>query len=906
VTAVDQRVAGAGEAAVATKPAVRPPWMAALGHYLPLLVLVGFLTWFGTAQATDRFWITLGIQALWTAIAVIGLNILLGYTGLLSLGHYAFFLYGGFVGAIWTVQDWGLSPWLGFPLAFAAGMLLGALLALTCCHLHGFYLTVVTLAFGLIAAALALLFESLFNGLSGRSVDQPLDTNFFFLDASNPNRPFVGLYWIGVVLLLLSLYMSWNLVHSRWGRGYKAIRESEVAARLSGIPTYWFKVSAFALSAGFVSLAGVLAAQTNLQVTMVNGSAIVGQSFQYVIFAFFGGLGTLAGPIVGAFTFTLGFGIDFGGESATERLSEYDALFYGVLVIVIAIVAPRGIVGAWHALVARIKRRTTSQTPEPAPPSAVSPRRVELRRVSTNGRSAPPARGPILDIRAVTKRFGGVSALSHVDVAIEPGTIHAVIGPNGSGKTTLINVVTGIYRSDTGAVLLRDRDLTSLPAQRRTRLGVARTFQACQIWRRMTVLENVIVGAHTRTRAGLVHSLIVPGRLRREEQRVRDRALELLAFVGLADRSNEPAGSLAFGDQRRLEVARALASEPDILLLDEPVAGMHPREIGDMTMLIEQIRAAGITVLLVEHHVDVVMHLSDRVTVLDGGRVISEGTPTEVRADSNVIAAYLGDEARKTPARTSPVRPLTPDTPGREQRAPILTVRGLQVQYGAARVLHGIDLDVCEGEIVAIIGSNGAGKTTSLKTVSGVSELLKSVHGEVTFLGERVERRPAYRIARMGMAHVPEGRRVFADSTVEENLLLGAYRRRDHRVADDLESTYARFPVLKERRYAPAGLLSGGEQQMLAIARGLVSAPRCLLLDEPSLGLAPILVDQVFGIVRELARDGMTILIVEQMATKALEVADHAYVLETGVIAAQGPALDLASDPTVQATYFGG
>jgi branched-chain amino acid transport system ATP-binding protein len=228
------------------------------------------------------------------------------------------------------------------------------------------------------------------------------------------------------------------------------------------------------------------------------------------------------------------------------------------------------------------------------------------------------------------------------------------------------------------------------------------------------------------------------------------------------------------------------------------------------------------------------------------------------------------------------------------------------VQYGAARVLHGIDLDVCEGEIVAIIGSNGAGKTTSLKTVSGVSELLKSVHGEVTFLGERVERRPAHRIARMGMAHVPEGRRVFADSTVEENLLLGAYRRRDRRVADDLESTYVRFPVLKERRHSPAGLLSGGEQQMLAIARGLVAAPRCLLLDEPSLGLAPIVVDQVFGTVRELARDGMTILIVEQMATKALEVADRAYVLETGVIAAKGPALELASDPTVQATYFGG
>jgi ABC-type branched-subunit amino acid transport system ATPase component/ABC-type branched-subunit amino acid transport system permease subunit len=903
VTALDERVpAGSREGAAGVAPAGRRPRAAAVAGYLPLLALVVFLTWFGTAQATDRFWITLGIQALWTAIAVIGLNILLGYTGLLSLGHYAFFLYGGFVGAIWGVQ-WGLSPWFGFPLAFVAGLLLGALLALTCCHLHGFYLTVVTLAFGLIASALALLFESQFNGLSGRSVDHPLDTNFWFLDANNPNRPFVGLYWVGALLLLLSLYMSWNLVHSRWGRGYKAIRESEVAARLSGIPTYWYKVSAFAVSAGFVSLAGVLAAQSNLQVTMVSGSAIVGQSFQYVIFAFFGGLGTLAGPIVGAFTFTLGFGFDFGGKSATERLSEYQTLFYGALIIVIAIVAPRGIVGAWHSLVAGIRRRTTPPAPEthPRPPAQVSP--AELRRLAPRGEVPTSSGGaPLLHVQAVTKRFGGVSALSHVDIAIERGTVHAVIGPNGSGKTTLINVVTGIYRSDEGTVVFRGRELTTFPVQRRIAVGLARTFQACQIWRRMTVLENVIVGAHSRTRAGLVRSLLVPGQFRREEQRVRDRALELLAFVGLADRANEPAAGLAFGDQRRLEVARALASEPELLLLDEPVAGMHPREIGHMIALIEQIRAAGVTVLLVEHHVDVVMRLSDRVTVLDGGRVIAEGDPAEVRADPGVIAAYLGEERHATAAR-----PRTePEVQVPARAEPILSVRGLQVQYGAARVLHGIDIDVCEGEIVAIIGSNGAGKTTSLKTVSGVSELLKSVRGEVTFLGERIERRPAYQIARMGMAHVPEGRRLFADSSVEENLLLGAYRRHDRNVTTDLESTYARFPVLKERRHTPAGLLSGGEQQMLAIARGLVSAPRCLLLDEPSLGLAPIMVDQVFGIVRELARDGTTILIVEQMATKALEVADRGYVLETGAITAQGRAFDLASDPSVKATYFGG
>jgi branched-chain amino acid transport system ATP-binding protein len=237
----------------------------------------------------------------------------------------------------------------------------------------------------------------------------------------------------------------------------------------------------------------------------------------------------------------------------------------------------------------------------------------------------------------------------------------------------------------------------------------------------------------------------------------------------------------------------------------------------------------------------------------------------------------------------------------------LLTVNDLHVFYGAARALDGISFKVAEGEVVAIIGSNGAGKSTTLKTVSGVSELLKSVSGEITFAGERIDRRPAHRIARMGMAHVPEGRRVFPISTVEENLLLGAHRRRRLRaeVSADLDRVYERFPVLRERRSQPAGYLSGGEQQMLAIGRGLMAAPRFLLLDEPSLGLAPLLVSQVFGIIADLAAEGTTILLVEQLAHQALRVADRAYVLEAGVLTGGGEAAALAKDAHVREAYLG-
>jgi branched-chain amino acid transport system ATP-binding protein len=237
----------------------------------------------------------------------------------------------------------------------------------------------------------------------------------------------------------------------------------------------------------------------------------------------------------------------------------------------------------------------------------------------------------------------------------------------------------------------------------------------------------------------------------------------------------------------------------------------------------------------------------------------------------------------------------------------LLSVRDLRVFYGAARALDGISFDVAEGEVVAVIGSNGAGKSTTLRTVSGVPELLKTVRGEITFAGERIERRPAHRVARMGMAHVPEGRRVFPASTVEENLLLGAHRRRRQRAAvvADLDRVYERFPVLRDRRTQPAGYLSGGEQQMLAIGRGLMAAPRFLLLDEPSLGLAPLLVSQVFEIIAGLAAEGTTILLVEQLAHQALRVADRAYVLEAGVLSGGGDAAALAKEAHVRQAYLG-
>ncbi|MEX2256472.1 MAG: ATP-binding cassette domain-containing protein [Acidimicrobiia bacterium] len=890
---------------------------------LPAALLVAFLFWFGNTQAMDRYWITLGIEALWVATALVGLNILVGDLGLVSLGHYVFFIVGGFAGSIWAVQDWGLDPWLGFPAALVVGMALGALLALTCCHLRGFYLTVVTLAFGLVSTAFALLFESLFNGLQGRPVEHPLDTSFGFLDASNPNRPFVGLYWIGVVMLLVALSATWNLRRSRWGRAYRAIREAELAAQACGVRSYWYKVSGFALSAGFVATAGVLAAQTNLQVTMLDGTGVVGRSFEWLIYLIVGGVGTLAGPVVGALTFTLGFGVELGGQTIADRLGGWQTFFEAALVIAVVLMAPEGIVGALRrGAAALVHRFAAARRPAPereiAPELAVPrPRHPPTDGHATDGHADA---AELMRVDGVTIRFGGLSAVRGIDLAVRAGSVHGLIGPNGSGKSTLVNLITGVYRPETGRITFRGEPIGGLTIHAINRRGIARTFQNVQLWRRMTALENVMVGLHGRTRVDLARSLLLPSSLRGEERRIRERARGLLAFVGLSGQEGDVAGTLPYANQRRLEIARALASDPDLLVLDEPAAGMNPTEAQALVELVRRIRDAGITVLLIEHRMEVVMSISDVITVLDSGEAIAHGTPQEVQSDPLVIAAYLGEHTERA-ARARPRISVAArrghdadavvddgDGGGDADRAPaaLLEVRRLAVQYGAVRALTGIDLDVFEGEVVAMIGSNGAGKSTSLKTVSGMSELLKSVQGEITFLGERIVHRPAHHIARMGLAHVPEGRRLFPESTVEENLVLGGYGRPDAALRQTLATIYERFPILGERRNVLAGLLSGGQQQMLAIGRGLASAPRFLLLDEPSLGLAPIVAEEVFGIIRTLADDGLTVLVVEQMAGRVLEVADRAYVLETGAVVAGGEAAQLAEDPIIKHAYLGG
>jgi branched-chain amino acid transport system ATP-binding protein len=802
---------------------------------------------------------SLGTEIVVFTLLAIAYNLLMGYTGLVSFGHSAFFGLGGYGAGLVQVHfvKGMVVPLLaGVAVATLAGVFIGFLLM----RKRGVYFSLLTLAFT------QMFFYIVYGATTVTGGENGLGGIERFPLHLGPLRVDLGdkkVYYYATALIAAgAIWLLWRVVHSPFGRVLESIRENEQRASCVGYNVKRYKLTAFIVSCTFSGLAGALytfllnfAYPESLHVTMAGEIAAM---------TLVGGMRSFVGPAVGAAVFV------FMRDTLSSWTQNW-LVYFGVIFIGFVMFSPNGIVGVWDRLGGRAQR--TRPRPAGGPSAAAAP--------AADGVPGEAAE-VLLDVRNLTKRFGALAAVDGASFQVRRGELRSIIGPNGAGKTTLFNCLTGLLTADRGQAVFRGTAITAMLPHRIVACGVSRSFQIISIFHALTVFENVRIAAQAKHRCRF--AMLADAESFSD---LNEEALRLVAAVGLDDQAFAVATNLSHGDQRLLEIAIALATRPELLLLDEPLAGLAAHERGRVADLIRALHRS-LAIVLIDHDIDQVLALSDRITVLHQGRVIAEGEPAEIQHNAEVQTAYLGHLALAS---------RTAATMARRVGEPLLRVREVNTFYGKSHVLHDVSLDVFEGELVALLGRNGAGKTTTLGTITGV---IPPRDGRVDYRGTQLAGRPPEEIARSGIGLVPQGRRIFPNLTVLENLQIARRGDRGWTVDRALET----FPRLRALRDARGATLSGGELQLLAIARALMGNVDLLLLDEPFEGLAPAIVEVVWNVLHAIKGE-TTILLVEQNADLALALSDRAYVINNGSIAWSGEAHALHADQELRLRLLG-
>jgi len=613
-------------------------------------------------------------NALAFAALALGLNIVVGFAGLLDLGYAAFFAIGAYTYGIlssWQLQPaWSsfwqpfawldlvqkvtqgdtsvvhftLSFWIALPLSAAVAAFFGVLFGAPTLRLRGDYLAIVTLGFGEIVPIVVRNWASLTNGAAGLNGVAP--PNLFGYNFGVEITPY---YYVAVAIVGLLIFVSSRLRDSRIGRAWMALRDDSIAASTAGVDLTRYKLLAFALGASFAGMTGTFYI-AKLQ-TATPDMFMFPVSVMILVMIVLGGLGSVWGVVVGAIFLQLlqswflpamsGWLHSVGNLVGSPwlqqiQLAQSIELIFGIILVVMMLYRRDGLIPATRKQKALSFEQQNAQVGES--------HGFRMSGIVREEGSAVPA----LEIKGVTVRFGGLVALKSVDLTVPPGGVLAVIGPNGSGKSTLFNVVTGLTTAESGSIRLFGEEIIGLPPHKIARKGIARTFQNLRLFTNLTVMDNVLIGQHSRLHTGPLGAVLRFPRVRAEEAKARERVIEIIANFGnrLLPRADQNVAALSYANRRRVEISRALATNPRILLLDEPTAGMNPAETLELAQQIKDLHKLGLTIIVIEHKLDVVVRLADTVVVLDHGEKIAEGKPDEVRRNEEVLRAYLGRNAQ--------------------------------------------------------------------------------------------------------------------------------------------------------------------------------------------------------------------------------------------------------------------